>query len=235
MGSKYTKDRTDRYAKSRYSAKSTPAYMSSGPRASEIKAIDIVETTSAFITAATGPVVALLNGVQTGAGFFNRVGSKIEMKNLHFRGLIINTATAVQDQGRIFVVYDRQPTGSLPTFTTMFQNRDQAGTATTTGIAEINLDNRDRFSILRDYSVVLPSVTNTAGVLTNMAFPGMDLQYDVNFFVHMKEFVAHYKSTSNPCTIADIATGALYVVFVSENADSKWSCKWNARLRYADN
>lgn len=203
-------------------------------KGSEIKAIDIVETTSPMITAATGPTVVLLNGVQTGAGFFNRVGSRIEMKNLHFRGVVTNIATGVQSLGRIIIIYDRQPTGALPTWTTMFQNRDQVGTATTTGLAEINLDNRDRFTVLRDYQLFLPSVSNAAGVLTNQAFPGMDNVYDVNLFIKMKQLVAHFKSSSNPTTIADIATGALYAVFVDENQDSKWQVKWNARLRYSD-
>jgi len=201
---------------------------------SEIKAIDLAVATYNFSLPATNSMV-LLNGVQTGAGFFNRVGSRIEMKNLHIRGLIKNLATAIQDQGRLIIVYDRQPTGALPTIADLLQSRDQTGAATNPGTAEINLDNRDRFAILRDASFYFPSVTFTGGVQTNgPAYPGTDDELDVNIFIKLKGLASHYKSSSNPCTIADIATGALYACFVSVNETAKYSFVGSFRLRYDD-
>lgn len=205
------------------------------PTGSEIKAIDIAQFDSFFISAATGPQITLLNGVQAGTGFFNRVGARIEMRNIHLRGMITNAATAVQDAGRLLVVYDRQPTGSLPAYNVIFQTRDQAGATTSQGFSEINLDNRDRFTILRDERFYLPACTNTAGVLTNgPQYPGDDQEMDFNLFIKLRGLGTHFKSTSNPTTIADIATGALYLVTVSFQQDSKWKAQLSIRLRYDD-
>jgi len=159
------------------------------------------------------------------------------MKNLQVRGLIQPTATGVDTMLRLLVVYDRQPTpaAGLPVISDILQVRDQTGTATTAGTSGINLDNRDRFLILRDYQVFGPSQTYTAGVLTNgPQYPGTDAQHDLNIFIKLKGLGTHYKSTSNPCTIADIATGALYACFVAVNADSAWNASLSFRLRYDD-
>lgn len=202
----------------------------------EIKAIDIAAAQQLFRNPGTASNIILLNGIQTGAAFFNRVGSRVEMKNLHIRGPIQNFATATAGSLRLLVVYDRQPTGSLPVISDILQTRDQTGTATTAGQSEINLDNRDRFVIVRDLTFYSPSVTNTAGVLTNgPQFPGNDdQQWDMNVFTKLKGLTTHYKSSSNPTTIADIATGALYACFVCSAPDSTWQAFPGFRLRYKD-
>lgn len=204
------------------------------PVGHEIKAVDVA-IQNAFRLPATNSC-NLLNGIQTGAAFFNRVGSRVELKNLHIRGQITNAATATVTMLRMIVVYDRQPTGALPTVSDLLQSRDQTGAATNPGSAEINLDNRDRFSIIRDMQLYAPPVTNTAGVLTNgPQFPGNDdQQWDVNEFIKLRGLGTHYKSSSNPCTIADIATGALYCFFVTNLSDNTWQFSGNFRLRYRD-
>jgi len=184
----------------------------------------------------TGPTIILLNGIQSGSGFFNRIGARMEMRNLHMRGFIRNIATATEDYARILIIYDRQPTGSLAGLGPLFlQSRDQTGAATNTGSSEINLDNRDRFSIVRDIEWYLPSVTNTAGVLTNgPQYPGQDERHDINVFMKLKGLGTHFKSSSNPTTIADISTGALYAMFISQNNDNAWQADVGFRLRYDD-
>lgn len=205
------------------------------PTGAEIKAIDIPSGPYNFETVAGAPTAILLNGIQTGAGFFNRVGARVEMKNLHIRGVIGNIATGVQGNARILIVYDRQPVGALPSVQDILQSRDQAGAATTSGNSEINLDNRDRFQILRDYEVYTPAVTYTAGVLTNgPQFPGNDDPFDVNVFIKLKGLGTHYKSSSNPTTIADISTGALYAMFVTTGTTDTWTFNGGFRLRYDD-
>ena len=70
----------------------------------------------------------------------------------------------------MLVVYDKQPNGALPTYATVMQTRDNAGAASNTAFSDPNFDNKERFTILRDTTFVLPSVTNTVGVLTNVGF-----------------------------------------------------------------
>lgn len=215
-----------------------PALIGMKSFAGEIKAIDIPSASYAFRAPATASNIILLNGVQTGTGFFNRIGGRIEMKNLHVRGIVNPILTGTDSILRLLIVYDRQPTpaSGLPVISDILQARDQAGAATTTGQSEINLDNRDRFAILRDYQLFGPSCTYTAGVLTNgPQYPGSDQQNDVNIFIKLKGLLSHFKSTANPTTIADITTGALYAAFVlGAGVDSSWQFTGGFRLRFED-
>jgi len=204
------------------------------PTSSEIKAIDIAETNYVFRDPNSASAIYLLNGIQTGAGFYNRVGSRIEMKNLQLNGFLGPNSAATSTTPtnlRVLIVYDRQPTGALPVISDILQDRDQLGAASTGGLSHINLDNRDRFSILRDMRWAVPTVT--AGVVTGVA-PGVGDTWTVNVFMKLKGLGVHYKSSTNPCTIADIATGALYAAFVAETNDSDWVMEAGFRLRYDD-
>jgi len=204
------------------------------PASAEIKAIDIEEQTYVFRDPNTASNIILLNGVQTGSAFFNRVGSRIEMKNLQFNGFLgPNTAatSTTPSNLRLLIVYDRQPVGALPVISDILQDRNQVGTALTGGLSHINLDNRDRFTILRDMRWTVPTVT--AGVVTGISI-GVGDTWCINTFIKLKGLGTHYKSSSNPCTIADISTGALYACFVTETNDSDWVVEADFRLRYND-
>lgn len=200
----------------------------------EIKAIDLPDATYGFIAPAGGTQIILLNGVQTGVGFFNRVGSRIEMRSLRVRGFIYYAVTSVQDTVRMIIVYDRQPTGALPTVANLLQARDQAGASTNAGSNEINLDNRDRFTILRDYQVTTPSCTVAAGVCTNGPAWSDGNCAQVDLYIKLKGLVTHYNSTANPCTITNIATGALYCYFVGDTQSNTIGFNGNFRLRFDD-
>lgn len=209
-------------------------YMQSGAFAtgSEIKCVDIPDSTYGFTRPAGGGSIFLVNPIQAGTGFFNRVGSRVEMKSLHIRGFLYFASTSIQDQARMIIIYDRQPTGALPAISAILQNRDQAGAATSPGSAEINLDNRDRFLIIRDHQVSIPSCTVAAGVLTNG--PQWVDSPQVNLFIKLKGLTTHFNSTANPLTITNVATGALYCLFISDTQDSTFGFNGNFRLRYND-
>lgn len=201
----------------------------------EVKSIDIPFANYPFREPATASSIQLLNGVQVGAGFNTRVGSRIEMKNLHVRGFVNNKATSAVSFGRMLIVYDRQPNGVVFVIADLLKSRDNVGTAATTGSSEINLDNRDRFIIVRNEQFYFPPVTNTAGVLTNgPSFPGQTERYDVNLFIPLAGLVTLYNGTSNPAVIGDINSGALFAVFVSQTVDNTWQAGLGFRLRYKD-
>jgi len=201
----------------------------------EIKAIDIPNANYSFLTAAAPPALTLLNGIQTGSGFFNRIGSRIEMKSLHVRGVISNIATGVQCLLRMLIFYDRQPNGAAPAYTTLMQSRDQTGAATTGSVSEINLDQRDRFVMIRDKTWFAPSATNTTGVLTNGPnYPGNDQELDIDMFISLKGLLTHFNATANPATIAEINSGALFVTFVTGGTTATWQASVGFRLRYDD-
>ena len=131
----------------RYLALGKPGTLYAG-RSKEIKAVDVNITQSMNIPGSV--TFQLLNAVQTGAAFYNRVGARVEGKSLHIRGYIRNISTSTTDDvGRLLVVYDRQPNGAFPNITDVIQARDQTGATSNTGVSPVNLDQRDRIVILR--------------------------------------------------------------------------------------
>lgn len=154
------------------------------------------------------------------------------MKSLHLRGWIGNVATGTQDFGRIVVYYDSQPNGAAPAnIATLLQDSNAA--AGTSAESEINLINRQRFKILRDHQFLLPSVTNTAGVLTNTAYPESDGQLKVDLFIKLKGLETVFNAT-NGGTIADITSGAIGMLLVTDTGNNTWEFVWSSRLRYYD-
>lgn len=199
---------------------------------SELKAFDIAEIASVFKLVGTPPTFNTLNAQINGAELYQRVGRKTYMKSLHIRGYISNIITTTQDMGRIIIYYDSQPNAAAPLITDLLQDSNAA--AGTTAFSEINLINRQRFKILRDYQVLLPSVTNTAGVLTNLTIMDpIKESFNIDFFIKLKGLETIYNAT-NGGTVADITSGAIGMVCVCASNNSDWAFTWTSRLRYYD-
>jgi len=200
-----------------------------------------------------GPVVAttntnadaiVLNLVQQGSGSWNRVGRKIRMKSLRLRGVAgyrfeeqavsgnIDASTM-----RMVVVYDHQPNGAtIPTFDTVFGLTDQTGAETSSVNAPVRYDNMSRFKVLKDKTFqAKPGVISTFGG-TNDA---VENQYPFDEYMDLKGLETVFSGQSNPMTIADLGTGALYVYFRATNSSADVT-DWRvigtpfARLRYFD-
>jgi len=195
----------------------------------ELKAFDVHQTVTGFSSAA--PNVVYFNTMINGAELYQRVGRKVYMKSLHLRGWVQNTGTSVADFARIIVFYDANPNGSAITQTDLLQDSNAAAAVSAT--AEINLFNRERFQILRDHQMLLPSVTNTGGVLTNAFIPQTDSQLNIDMFIKLKGLEGVYNAT-NGATIADIQTGAIGMLLMCETSTNEWDFTWHSRLRYYD-
>lgn len=217
-------------------------------RGPEIKSVDYPLAAAAPYTTqiSTTASIVLLNGIQEGAGLWNRVGRKIMMKSLHLTGQIYNSGsgTGVNEYCRVMVVYDRQPVVSaLPVITDILRGYDQAGTAMATAASipflGLNMDNADRFTMLRDIRFVCGQ--NSASALTDGVPDVVDYvtnRVNINEFIKLRDLETHYGINAAPITIANVNTGALYLVTVGNvtlaapNAFSLAAC---ARLRYYDN
>lgn len=208
--------------------RSAPASLTS--RRPEVKALDVAANSTPVVTAGT---FALLNDVFVGANFYQRVGTKLAMRNLHLKGYINAIATgAAADWIQIIIVYDRQTNGALPTTADLISSVVSAGTTSSTSLDYLNLNNRDRFQILRNKKYVLPTVTDTAGVLTNVgvidgAYP--TIHFDE--FISMKDMVTQFKGSGSG--VVDIASGSL-LLFVQSQTTAAWQFTWSSRLRYDD-
>lgn len=210
-------DRKKRYKKKkRYQG---PNYMPSAFQSNipktEIKSLDLAANN---YTLTNVPVVTPLNLIRAGSSYFNRIGRKINMKSIALKGFILNIngiANDDIDQIRVSIVYDRQTNGALPIYADIFQDTDQAGTNTTNVTSNINLNNRDRFVILRETRIHCPPtiVTVPATVSSKQEFSderGMNAGI-VNWYVKLN-LETQYRADSAPAVIGDVATGGLFLV-----------------------
>ena len=148
------------------SAATTRRILNVLPRRSmpELKCVDTTNGNGSGVVLSlnTTPLVTP-NLVQSGAGFYNRIGRRIEMKSLHLTGLIHSTGKqADQDYCRLLVVYDRQTNGALPAASDILKDYDQSGSSSTGVFSGINPDNRERFVILADYRLAMPGTNDIA-------------------------------------------------------------------------
>jgi len=202
----------------------------------EVKSLDIGIANYAVNTTA---VITSLNLIRAGSSFFNRIGRKIEMKSIHLKGYLNPVRTnAAADYARVMLVYDAQTNGTAPAIADILQDTDQAGTNATGVFSSANLNNRDRFKILCDYRIVLPSLTVTAGVVTNPGFiDPVTAAFDLERFVKLKGLVTQFKADSSPAVIGDIATGGLFLVTFGGTPSGSEGFQFTGsfRIRYTDN
>ena len=207
------------------------------PNMNEIKYCDVPFSDDNFVPVGSWAPI-LLNGVAQGAGQHNRIGNKIAMKSLKIRGQILQLATEVPTYGRIIVYYDKQTNGANAALGDLLATTAQDGAITSTIWSEMNLRNVERFIILRDYTISLPSATYTMGVQTNVGFdPGQNSNggsiFDVDMFIKLKGLTTLYKTAN--ALIADVSTGGLFMVCLTYGSAARWVFRNTERLRYYDN
>lgn len=205
---------------------------------SELGTLDIPATTTVISTTAS---FTLLNPVQQGTAFYQRDKMNILMKSIHLRGQIDATAngTGVPEYLRIMIVYDRQVSAAaaVPNVADVLSDVDQAGAITSTSRAGKNMTNADRFLILKDHKMAIP--TNNTGAAANTAdnciIDPRGEKYNIDCYLSLG-LETKYASTANPLTQANIATGALYLLCYGNvaAATAGYQFIWNSRLRYSD-
>lgn len=211
--------------------------------AGEKKGLDTsVNTGTPIITSTnTNGNAIVLNLIQQGAASWNRVGRKAIMRSLRVRGYAqftqLGTAAGGTTQGnsmRIVVVWDKQPSGAaIPAFDNIFGITAQDGTESCPNIyCPPKYDNMDRFRVLKDV-VVDQKVEGFIGQGTN---PSTVQMQQVDCYIKLGLLETVFSGQSNPMTIADISTGALYIYFRAINNNAEATCIFvgTARLRYAD-
>jgi len=227
----------------RYLAPNTMQIVKSGnaykqPR-SEVKCVDgQVNQAAGSVLATTNTNVGIIpiNTIQPGTGSWNRIGKKIKMKSIRWRftasNLLSGATGTFNNTLRVVLVYDRQSSsGAVPTFDTIFGSTDQNGTeATNTIFAPLRIDNTERFTVLKDD--VYTSDNQTNSTLS-------EWETHVDQFVPLKNLDTVFSGQSNPCTIADISSGALYLIFRADANSASIGGQFvisssNVRLRYYD-
>lgn len=201
----------------------------------EVKAVDVP---SGNVTLNSTGSITCLNLISAGASFFNRIGRRIEMKNLTLSAQIkpLRAATGV-DYVRVMIVYDRQTNGANPNLADVLQTTDQTGANVTSSYSGINLNNRDRFRIFVDERITLGPVDIgiAAGGLSAYVDP-IKTTYNIKRFVKLQKELTQFKADSAPAVIGDIATGGLFLVTVGQLAAGTegYRMQVETRVRFND-
>lgn len=209
------------------------------PRASkqrtELKTFDFNTVASNFQN--TGQF-SVLNAMTQGPEFYQRIGRKIYMRSIEIRGYVSNVATGITDFGRIMLIYDSQTNGGTPPLAALLQSANTG--AITDAFTGINMNNRQRFTVLRDIPLIIPPVTNTggAGVLTNgPQFIGDgNNPFNIHLYIPLKGIETIFNSNDAGNTTADITSGSLLLVTYNQNAvnNGSWVFNFQSRLRFFD-
>lgn len=184
----------------------------------ELGYVDVAATNYALDT--TGSVT-LLNTVSQGAGVTQRVGKKIVMRGLQFRGAMYNNASASQNSVAFLIVYDKRPTGALPAVTDIL--------VTANATAMNNDTNAGRFVIVKRVDSVLTGNSSAAANYMDNMYKSAD------FYLSLKGLPTTYKAAGTGA-IGDIEEGALYLVTVGVLAAGATAATLQGgfRLRFLD-
>jgi len=186
----------------------------------ELKYVDIAAANYAADT--TGSVTCL-NLTAVGDDNTTRDGRQICNRSIHVQG-ILNPVdnTAGPNLARMMLVWDAQPnSGAIATITNIL--------TASTSVSATNLDNRERFTVLRDSRFAQGTISDTA----TQAFSNGTNTYMVNEFVNLKDVKTTYSGTT--AAIGSVATGALLLVTIgSVGAVAGGTFNLTTRLRFTD-
>jgi len=186
----------------------------------ELKYMDLAQTSYAYDT--TGSVTCL-NLIAQGDDNTNRQGRQIMLKSVHVQGLIApldgSTSPSIC---RTLLIWDAQPnSGSLPTITDILK--------TSHAITSTNLDNRQRFTILRDQKTALGGIFTTV----QQTYAQSPTVASIEWFVPLGNMRTTYSGTS--AAIGAVSTGSLLLVTIgSAGALDGGQGVITTRLRFYD-
>lgn len=175
-----------------------------------------------------------------GAGIFNRIGNRITLKSLHIVGqvaLSANAGAGVNEYLRIMVVYDKMPNGTQPAYADIIADQDNLGVLVSSSWSNSRIDNRDRFKILMDDRVDIPSNSSTSGVISGAQEAVLDYKNEcnVNRFIRLNDMETMFKASVNGA-LGDVAVGNIWIVTVGNVVAGSEGFKFvfNSRIRYTD-
>lgn len=166
-------------------------------RTMETKSSDYFIDSEALIV----PVSYCLNGVPTGAGVYQGVGSKIKMQSLALR-LAVTSAGGGTTGSQLFrwmLVVDKQSNGSSAPLGALLRTV----TVTDPALAPRESDMYDRFTVLHDECVCIGHSTQNAQYVVDKTF---DLSR-----------IGNVQYSGNSGTFTDVSSNALYLWIIPSN------------------
>jgi len=179
----------------------------------EMKFVD-TDFSSAEIT--TTGVISCVNAVQLGTSVNTRVGVDYLMRSVEIQGVLRAKSAGAGDTVALALVYDRQPNAALPSDWQTIWDRDHSETLMR------NHSNRRRFKVLWKGRHAIAPVGDTGQRVI------------IDFYRPLKHPVSC--NAGNAGTIADINAGALYFMYIGEQATGTTATEFDGqvRVRYTD-
>lgn len=186
----------------------------------ELKYTDVSLNNSTIPT--TG-VVALLQNVPAGTDVNERVGRKITNKSILFRIQAYTESTALSGAAvRIMLIYDSQTNSAGVNVTDVLQFAQP--------LSPMNLNNRDRFKVLKDWYFGTDAIVYTGGPPGTAITVGTGGTYVKKTYRRLNHDTI-FSATGN--TIGSISTGAILLLLVTDVANAV-GCSYYSRIRYSD-
>jgi hypothetical protein len=186
-----------------------------------------VTGTNPLLTANSTGGMTVLNSVQQGTQIDQRVGNKIQVKSIRLKfNANLGGTSPTQIAYRVVILYDKSTNGAYPTIASIFNDTGlvdgSVATSSTLLNASINMNNKDRFLILRDEVFTLDKDNNNI---------------NIHDFYIKRKLDTVYLSSSNPPTVGDISGGGIYLIMAANSygAENKMiPTQLSARIRYYD-
>jgi len=210
-----------------------------GPRAPpgrhgpEKKAVDDATFSCNFDSNGT---IQLVGATSPGPGRWERTGRQLNYKSIHVKGILryagAVAASVNNEFARLMLIYDRSPNKAVVAMNDILQNVTNAGATATNVFCGLNLNYTKRFLILRDTKLNLSGINDAR--MSDVTSPDADGSGVIDWYVKLKDLPCEY--AGDTAAIASIATGALYVVSISDEdpAKTQYVFRGSARTRFVD-
>lgn len=171
----------------------------------------------------------------TGADVYHRVGRKVALKSVRLRGFFVDTksmaAATTAEVLRVVLFSDNQYTSGGGVVTSdVLQDLSNAGATATTSSSGLNLNNRDRFKVLRDIYIQMPAKPAYPGAYVEGAEGGNAKEvYTYNWFVPLRGFEISHSANS----LGAVSKGMIAIAVIGD-IGGQWSFGFNARVRFTD-
>jgi len=216
----------------------------------EYKYMDNVLQATSCSTPLLGGTLVLLNNMIQGAYTVQRIGNACKMKTLHFKAFITPNQTPVtvpnrENVLRFIIFYDAQPNGAIPLFKDLLNTLSTSGSEEQSVFSGVNIGNRSRFTILRDYVRCTPYIRydddnvtpvyqshSDRGCGGGQASEKSGQVYMLDDFIQINMPVLYNPKPVGDIT--DIKTGALYLFAVCGAQAGNWGIQHSSRLTFKE-
>lgn len=180
----------------------------------------------------TAGSLTLLNGCSRGTDITNRIGRNITMTSVFIRGHIMSESASILSPSvnqigqlaRCLIIYDMEALAGTPLITDVLKSA--------TSYAQLNIDNRDRFTVLMDKQWYIgPVAVNSSSVCTVADRTGWAFKK----YIKLKHPVVF--NNNNNGDFSDINTGGLWMVWIGNVAAGTGTntvAKVSTRVRFTD-